>query len=45
MLIYKLFDNLREVVLKGEFDEFSLNEFFSVKFNERNKKYEFIYGD
>lgn len=45
MLTYKLPDNLREVALKGEFDEFSLNEFFSAKFNEENKKYEFAHGD
>lgn len=36
MMTYKLPDELREIALKGEFDEFSLNEFFSAHKNEKD---------
>ena len=39
MLTYQLPDSIREIAMKGEFNEFDLNVFFSATGNDKNAKF------
>jgi hypothetical protein len=39
LMTYKLPDNIREIALKGEFEEFDLNVFFSAEGEGDNAKF------
>ena len=42
MLTYKLPSKIGDIALKGEFDEFDLNEFFKAKGKDENAKFKYI---
>ena len=41
MMTYQLPDSIREVALKGEFNEFDLNEFFAASGEEKQAKFKY----
>lgn len=41
MLTYQLPDSIREIAMKGEFNEFDLNEFFSAEGDASNAKFKY----
>ncbi|MDR1776847.1 MAG: GIY-YIG nuclease family protein [Desulfovibrio sp.] len=43
LMTYKIPDNIRQIAMQGEFDEFDLNVFFSAK--GKGESAEFVYGE
>lgn len=41
LMTYKMPDEIKQIALEGEFDEFSLNEFFSANDNDRQPKFKY----